>query len=162
MLPLHILKPHLDFWSKRLSTLYPFFEQDELIDATILIKGTRELEDETHISFRVRCDMLDYIRSQARKFWLMKDAEVVNDRAVSSHGVDTTDFQSGFDNRDLLNYLMEKAALKKIQRTIIYEYYYQGATMQEIGEVMNLSRGRISVLHKEALEALKEVYNNMR
>lgn len=41
------------------------------------------------------------------------------------------------------------------EKTVIYLYYYEGLTLKEIGEVLNLSESRISQLHTKAILRLR-------
>ncbi|MDR2641611.1 MAG: sigma-70 family RNA polymerase sigma factor [Planctomycetaceae bacterium] len=49
--------------------------------------------------------------------------------------------------------------LNQTERLIIILYYYDKKIMKEIGEVLNLSESRVSQLHKDIIERLKETKN---
>ncbi len=49
------------------------------------------------------------------------------------------------------------SALPERERLVLTLYYYEGLTINEIGEVMGLSKGRISQLHGHAVSSLRMV-----
>ena len=59
-----------------------------------------------------------------------------------------------------------KQAIKRIvdvlpdqARNVICYHYYQGLSFEEIAKVLDLSKGRISQIHRQALKLLKEIYS---
>ncbi|MES9938910.1 MAG: sigma-70 family RNA polymerase sigma factor [Candidatus Thiodiazotropha sp. 6PLUC2] len=57
-----------------------------------------------------------------------------------------------------LGYLIER--LPERERLIIRSHYYHGMPFEELANVLNLSKGRVSQLHKRALTLIKEGYEN--
>jgi RNA polymerase sigma factor for flagellar operon FliA len=47
------------------------------------------------------------------------------------------------------------------EKLILSLYYWEELTMKEIGKVMNLTEGRISQLHNQALSRLKSLMNSL-
>jgi DNA-directed RNA polymerase specialized sigma subunit len=45
--------------------------------------------------------------------------------------------------------------LNRDERLVLVLYYYEGLTMAEIGQVLDLSESRVSQIHKEVLERLR-------
>lgn len=59
-----------------------------------------------------------------------------------------------------------KEAIKRIvdvlpdqARSIVRYHYFQGVSFEEIARILNLSKGRISQIHRQALKLLREIYS---
>jgi RNA polymerase sigma factor for flagellar operon FliA len=50
--------------------------------------------------------------------------------------------------------------LTREERLVIILYYFEGLTMAEIGTVLNLSESRVSQIHKEILQRLRQRFGN--
>jgi RNA polymerase sigma factor for flagellar operon FliA len=50
--------------------------------------------------------------------------------------------------------------LAREERLVIILYYFEEMTMAEIGSVLNLSESRVSQIHKEILQRLRQRFNN--
>jgi RNA polymerase sigma factor for flagellar operon FliA len=74
---------------------------------------------------------------------------LVDDRSDSSPGARIEEQQLTAKIADILGRLAEK------ERLVISLYYYEELTQKEIAEVMELSEGRVSQLHSQALIKLK-------
>ena len=55
--------------------------------------------------------------------------------------------------KDLLDVITRN--LTKKERLIIIMYYYEGLTMREIGEIMQLTESRVCQIHGQALARLR-------
>jgi RNA polymerase sigma factor for flagellar operon FliA len=55
--------------------------------------------------------------------------------------------------RDALD--MITSSLTKKERLIILMYYYEGLTMREIGEIMELTESRVCQIHSNVMARLK-------
>ena len=50
---------------------------------------------------------------------------------------------------------MTTSSLTKKERLIILMYYYEGLTMREIGEIMELTESRVCQIHSNVMARLK-------
>lgn len=50
--------------------------------------------------------------------------------------------------------------LNREERLVLVLYYYEGLTMAEIGQVLNLSESRVSQIHKDVIERLRRRFFN--
>ncbi len=57
--------------------------------------------------------------------------------------------------KEFLNKLISKN-LSPLEQKIIYYYYYENLTMGEVGHKINISESRISQIHRDILERLKD------
>lgn len=76
----------------------------------------------------------------------LEKVEILADRK-SSNPVDT------IQQRDALD--MITSSLTKKERLIILMYYYEGLTMREIGEIMELTESRVCQIHSNVMARLK-------
>ncbi|HEB54607.1 MAG TPA: FliA/WhiG family RNA polymerase sigma factor [bacterium] len=76
----------------------------------------------------------------------LEKIEILADRK-SSNPVDT------IQQRDALD--MITSSLTKKERLIILMYYYEGLTMREIGEIMELTESRVCQIHSNVMARLK-------
>ena len=76
----------------------------------------------------------------------LEKVEILADRK-SSNPVDT------IQQRDALD--MITCSLTKKERLIILMYYYEGLTMREIGEIMELTESRVCQIHSNVMARLK-------
>ena len=58
----------------------------------------------------------------------------------------------------ILDQLVDK--LPERERLIIRNHYYHGMVFEELAELLSISKGRVSQLHKRALSMIKEAYEN--
>lgn len=77
----------------------------------------------------------------------------------SSHGWDIRDTQgedpSGQVSREMLTDHLTRG-LSREERLVLVLYYFEQMTMAEIGSVLNLSESRVSQIHKEILQRLRQ------
>ena len=62
---------------------------------------------------------------------------------------------SGLKRKEFFNKLLSKN-FSKMERKIIYLYYYENLTMERVAEDLELSESRVSQIHKELLKRLKD------
>lgn len=72
--------------------------------------------------------------------------------------IETVDFVEELEKKVSVQKLLMK--LKKIERKVVYLYYFEGQTFKEIGKALNLTESRISQIHKKALAFLKKFIND--
>jgi len=58
------------------------------------------------------------------------------------------------EKKEMISKALEK--LSEMERKVITLYYYEGLTMKEISEILNISEGRVSQLHASALLRMKK------
>jgi RNA polymerase sigma factor for flagellar operon FliA len=63
-------------------------------------------------------------------------------------------------SRELLSDHLAKG-LAREERLVLILYYFEDMTMAEIGSVLNLSESRVSQIHKEILQRLRQRFNGM-
>jgi RNA polymerase sigma factor for flagellar operon FliA len=68
--------------------------------------------------------------------------------------IQSPDFIAELEKKISIQKLLMK--LKKVERKVIFEYYFEGRTFKEIGQMLNLTESRISQIHKKALARLKQ------
>ena len=70
------------------------------------------------------------------------------------------DFYRGVEQRQLVESLARLvAALPEQERRVIRYHYYQGLPFQEIALLFGVSKGRISQIHRQALQLIREAHN---
>lgn len=66
-------------------------------------------------------------------------------------------------NKEIQEILVEKIQkLNKNEQMVVSLFYYDGLTMTEIGEVLNLTTSRISQIHKSAIFKLRKALNKLQ
>lgn len=73
-----------------------------------------------------------------------------------SHAEDVYSGQEMKQLRATVNAIIE--LLPERERTVIKYHYYQGLGVTEIGDILGLTKGRISQIHREALRSLRDLY----
>ena len=112
---------------------------------------------------KMSVDRYDYLSrlSQLGKEVHFSAMEPPDDRRSqgSSHGWDVRDTQgedpSGEVSREMLTDYLTKG-LSREERLVLVLYYFEQMTMAEIGAVLNLSESRVSQIHKEILQRLRQ------
>lgn len=72
--------------------------------------------------------------------------EVIEDRA-------SVDPAESLSQRDVLNAITR--SLSKKEKLIVIMYYYEGLTMREIGDILNLTESRVCQIHSNVMSKLK-------
>jgi len=112
-------------------------------------------------------DRFDYLSrlSQLGKEVHFSAMEPAGDRRATgaTHAWDIHD-QRGEDpavkvSRQLLTDYLTRG-LAREERLVLVLYYFEEMTMAEIGSVLNLSESRVSQIHKEILQRLRQRFNN--
>lgn len=121
-------------------------EEHEVAKALDLSLGEyqRLLGEVSHLG----CVSLNETLDQSQEGRTFLDS-LVDDRSDSSPGARIEEQQLTAKIADILGRLAEK------ERLVISLYYYEELTQKEIAEVMELSEGRVSQLHSQALIKLK-------
>jgi RNA polymerase sigma factor for flagellar operon FliA len=83
------------------------------------------------------------------------DASIMQSMEASSF---TNDPARGFYRKDFFNKIFI-GTLNRVEIIIIYMYYYENMSMQEIGDLFNFSPSRISQIHKNSINKIKEKLN---
>lgn len=78
-----------------------------------------------------------------------------NDLSKTNYFGETVDFLEELENKISIKSLLLK--LNKLDRKVIYYYYFEGRTFKEIGKILKLTESRISQIHKKALNTLREL-----
>jgi RNA polymerase sigma factor for flagellar operon FliA len=73
-----------------------------------------------------------------------------------SHAEDVYSGQETKQLRATVNAIIELLPVR--ERNIIKYHYYHGLGVAEIGEILGLTKGRISQIHRQALRNLRELY----
>lgn len=73
-----------------------------------------------------------------------------------SHAEDVYAGQEMKQLRETVNAIIE--VLPERERSVIKYHYYHGLGVTEIGDILGLTKGRISQIHREALRNLRELY----
>lgn len=85
----------------------------------------------------------------------MLSLDFYKDSLPGNLDVECMDFAEELEKKISIQKLLMK--LKKIDRKVIYLYYFEGRTFKEIGDILNLTESRISQIHKKALSYLKKI-----
>jgi RNA polymerase sigma factor for flagellar operon FliA len=77
-----------------------------------------------------------------------------------AHEVYRQEFYRGAEQRQLGESLARLvAALPDQERRVVRYHYYQGLEFQEIAELFGVTKGRISQIHRQALQLIREAQN---
>lgn len=127
-------------------------------------KGQPATDEEVAKKVGISVDELNKALKRADTFSIMSLEQVVNpsggDKAYRIidiyKGDEKYEPQNIVDKKALVSILMESISLLSEQeRTILALYYYEGLTLTEISEIIELSISRISQIHAKAILKLK-------
>jgi RNA polymerase sigma factor for flagellar operon FliA len=87
---------------------------------------------------------------------------ILDSQEISDINFEEVNFNNA--NVDFVEELVKKLSiqklilkLNKIEKKIVYLYYFEGMTFKEIGKLLNLTESRISQIHKKALSNLRKI-----
>ena len=80
-------------------------------------------------------------------------------RSLCGFGDDGQSDPSQRISRELLTEHITQG-LTREERLVVILYYFENLTMAEIGSVLNLSESRVSQIHKEILQRLRQRFGN--
>lgn len=117
-----------------------------------------EMAEELNVSLEEFTEMLEEaspvtIYSLSEKWDDGEEDKAVEKADVLADKKSDSPFQS-LHQKDLLEFITRH--LTKKERLIVIMYYYEGLTMKEIGEVLNLTESRVCQIHSNILTRLKE------
>jgi RNA polymerase sigma factor FliA len=78
---------------------------------------------------------------------------------ASIEGVQAEDVYSSHElkqTRETVRALLD--LLPKREKSVIRYHYYHGLGVEEIGDILGVSKGRVSQIHKQALQSLRDLY----
>ena len=81
----------------------------------------------------------------------------------SAHGWDVHDTHSEDPAKQVAQQLLTEhltKGLSREERLVLVLYYFEQMTMAEIGAVLNLSESRVSQIHKEILQRLRQRFGH--
>jgi len=86
-----------------------------------------------------------------------------NEEASMKYNIEASSFENDpvrrFYRRDFFNKVFV-GILNRVEIIILYMYYYENMSMQEIGDLFNFSPSRISQIHKISINKMKNNLNN--
>ena len=144
------------------------------INQTLIDKKRQEMESkegrkitDLEVVEELGIDQKEYIINTKKfsplNFISIEGSDISNDKQDDFHQDCLTDLSdkktsspdSKISRKEFLNKLIGKN-FSPFEQRIIYYYYYKNHTMGEIGELLHTSESRISQIHSELLDRLKE------
>lgn len=118
------------------------------------VQSLRDQRDEGQELF----DELASLATRLALGYLLEDSNLAGENSVLGATAAYQAQQMEQARRELLAIV---EALPERERQIVSHHYYEGRNFSEIGELLGLSKARISQLHGQALETIKAVYSKL-
>ena len=149
--------PIIKFWARLYCRNFKsvISEPDELFNIVYLGK-IQQVNDIKFASNAIRQDIIDYLRHEKRhnREYLIEDIEALDLYEYVSGDSVCNKFPVSLDK------IIDRAFLTSREKSILYLYYYQENTMDEIATILGVTKSLISTVHSSILAKLREAAKN--
>ena len=155
------LLPFLKKWARIFSN--EKYEKYELINGVWLRGKVQRVDSIKKASFKVKCEMLDYIRLEEgsrkhiRKFFRTNTLGVKEEFDLLRVAEQINEEERLIDNRDELAFLIKEAQLDFQEQYLLKLFYWENKTLNQIGSITGFSAAWIGELLNRSVYKLGNV-----